>query len=71
MEEKNVVSFIKTIYSNVIIENTKDVISPKELDIYLPNRRIAIEFDGLYWHRDDNRLNSKFYHLNKTLRCEE
>lgn len=41
-----------------------------EIDIFLPKQNIAIEVNGLYWHRDrDNGKYSKDYHLNKTVTC--
>lgn len=41
----------------------------KEIDIYIPTKKIAIEYDGLIWHSE--RFNKdKKYHLNKTLECE-
>jgi len=40
-----------------------------ELDLKIGNK-IAIEYDGLYWHNDDVKEDHK-YHLNKTLRCEQ
>ena len=55
--------FIKSIYSDEIIENSRTIISPKELDIYIPQKNLAIEYDGLYWH-DENHVENK-YHLNK------
>lgn len=67
--EKDISEYISTIYSGEIIENTKSIISPSELDIYLPKLKIAFEFDGLYWHQD--KFKSKTYHLNKTKDCEK
>jgi very-short-patch-repair endonuclease len=32
--------------------NTTKLIAPKEVDIYLPDLKIAIEVDGVYWHSD-------------------
>lgn len=46
------------------------IISPYELDIYLPDHNLAIEFNGLYWHSELNGKD-KYYHLNKTNMCEE
>ena len=40
-----------------------------ELDIYLPDRNLAIEYDGIYWHNELNK--PKDYHLNKTIECEK
>jgi len=67
--EKEIVEFIKSIYSDEIIENSRTIISPKELDIYIPQKNLAIEYDGLYWH-DENHVENK-YHLNKTKMCDE
>lgn len=36
----------------------------KEVDLLCESRKLAIEFDGLYWHSD--LYKDKFYHLNKT-----
>lgn len=61
-------SFLKQFVQ--IIENTRKVIVPYELDVYIPEKKIAIEFDGLYWHCDEV-LNNKNYHLYKTKLCEK
>lgn len=66
--ELAIVDFIKTIYSGAIITQSRKIISPKELDIYLPDVGLAIEYDGLYWHSDINGKDRK-YHLNKTQEC--
>jgi hypothetical protein len=50
------------------IENTKNIITPLELDIYVPSNEVAIEFNGLYWHSEIYK--DKNYHLNKTIECE-
>ena len=48
--EKDVLSYVLEIYSGTVIENTKEVIYPYELDIYLPDLKLAIEYNGDYWH---------------------
>lgn len=67
--EKELVSFIKSICLDEIIENSRKIISPKELDIYIPSKNLAIEFDGLHWH-DENHVD-KNYHLTKTNMCNK
>ena len=67
--EKELVDFVKSIYSDEIMENTKRIISPKELDIYIPKMKLAIEYDGLHWH-DENHVDRN-YHLVKTNMCNE
>ena len=73
--EKEIVDFIKSIYSGEIIENDRSILNGKEIDIYLPEVNIGIEFDGLYWHNQGNLekrgVNPKKYHLEKTIACVE
>ena len=67
--ESNLVNFIKGNYNKEIILNNRSIINPYELDIYLPDINLAIEFNGLYWHSELNK--EKDYHLNKTKSCED
>jgi len=69
MVELDLLEFIKNSYSGEIIENSKKIINPYELDIYLPDLKLAFEFNGLYWHSEQVKGNN--YHLNKTELCEE
>jgi hypothetical protein len=66
--EIKLLDFIKSIESSEIIENSRNIIPPYELDIFIPDKNIAIEFDGLYWHSEKN-ISDKNYHLNKTEEC--
>ena len=68
-QEKELLDFIENNYDNEIVENSKNIISPLELDIYLPDIKLAIEYNGLYWHSE--RYKDNKYHLNKTNVCEE
>lgn len=49
--------------------HVRKIIYPKELDFYIENKKVAIEFDGLYWHSEDKVGNT--YHLEKTEACQE
>lgn len=52
------------------IFNDKQLISPKELDIYIPEKKIAIEYCGLYWHGENTSKNSaKNRHIDKLNMC--
>jgi len=67
-KEEEIKSFIKTLgYS--IKENSRNIIPPKEIDVFIPEKNIAIEYDGLYWHSermiDKSNRNGKTYHLDK------
>jgi hypothetical protein len=65
-EELKLLEFIKSIYSGEIIENAKNIIPNSEIDIFLPQLKIGIEYNGLYWH-SEKAGRGKYYHLNKTL----
>ena len=51
-KEKEVYKFIKSIYHNKIIRNSRKMLSGKEIDIFLPDLKLGFEFDGTYWHAD-------------------
>lgn len=67
--EKDILDFVKSIYKGEIIENTRLVINPLELDIYLPEKKLAIEYNGDFWHSTDCK--PKNYHELKSKMCEE
>ena len=50
--------------------NNRTLIKPLELDIVIPEKRIAIEYNGLYWHSERQGKDIK-YHLNKYNFCKE
>jgi len=34
----------------------RSIISPKEIDIYVPDHKLAIEYDGLWWHGSEKQV---------------
>lgn len=56
--------------------HNRTILTPLEIDIYIPSRNIGIEFNGDYWHCD---IHEKFqdhggrstYHQKKSLKAEE
>lgn len=64
--ELEVLEFVRVSFPRSLVRSSvRDVISPKELDIYLPEHRAAIEYNGTYWHS----LKPSGYHEAKTLAC--
>ena len=49
------------------ITNDRSILGGKELDIYIPNKRIAIECNGVFWHDSEHKSNN--YHYNKFNDC--
>ena len=60
-------NFIKNYFPNAI-SGDKTILNGKELDIYIPNKNIAIEYNGLRWH-SESYGKDKNYHLNKLNLC--
>lgn len=60
---------ISAMYKGTIKANTRKIITPLELDIYLPDLKIAVEYNGTYWHSSNNKTIE--YHLNKSLLCRK
>lgn len=67
--EEEICNYITSIYNGEIIENDRKELSGNELDIYLPELKIAIEFDGLFWHSEE--VKGKNSQLEKTEQCEK
>ena len=74
--EKEVLEYVKSIYSGTIIENDRTQMEPNaengwksnhELDIWLPDIKVAIEYNSTYWHSlEDRKIIDHF----KKLQCE-
>lgn len=47
--------------------HNRQILNGQELDIYYPDKKLAIEFNGNYWHSDIYK--DKYYHQNKTIEC--
>jgi len=67
--ELEVLDFIKEIYKGQIFSNSREIIPPKELDIYLPYIEYAIEYNGVYWHSSRKLPND--YHSEKLKDCQK
>jgi len=69
--ELEIIDFIKTIVGEgeEIITSDRKILGGLELDIYLPERGLAVEFNGLYWHSDRVKQD-KDYHKKKYAGCK-
>lgn len=47
--EREIYDFIASLGENVYA-NDHAILGKKELDIYIPDKKLGIEYDGLYWH---------------------
>ena len=70
--EYEIIDFIKELGISNIIHSSRHL--GFELDIFLPEYNIAIEYNGLYWHSSHSKETDKKYsvlHVNKTNICEK
>lgn len=68
--ESDIAEFIASSTDCKVLTSVRDILpSGKELDIYIPELRLAFEIDGLYWHSE--ALKGKDYHLDKTNEAEK
>jgi hypothetical protein len=65
--QASILDYIKSIMPNQpVISNDRTILYPQEIDIYISDKKIGIECDGLYWHSDVSGAKNKNYHINKT-----
>jgi len=62
-EQINLTNYIKSNYNDMILENDRKILDGKEIDIYLPDLKLGIEYHGIYWHLET--VVGKLYHYNK------
>jgi hypothetical protein len=66
-EEIEINEFILSLGIDTKIKD-RTILDGKELDILVPEKNVAIEYNGLYWHSE--QYVDKDYHLNKTESCK-
>ena len=66
--EDEICTYLKSI-GIINIEKNKKILDKEEADIFLPDNKLIIEFDGTYWHSD--LFKDKNYHLDKSLLAEK
>ena len=70
--QNQIFEYISSIYDKIVVSNDRKVISPYELDIFIPEKSLAIEYNGLYWHSYDNKESKcdKNKHFDKYQLCK-
>lgn len=64
--EKDIVEYLTSKGITNIIQSDRNILDGKEIDIYLPDYKVGIEFNGDYWHSEIMRPNNK-YHYDKSM----
>ena len=73
---KNTSTSIENFIRNILDEhsisyetNVRDILRPNEIDIYIPDKNLAIECNGTYWHSTLHKPEQ--YHHDKLLLCRD
>lgn len=67
--EYSLLEYIQSIYDGLIIRHDRSILSNhRELDIFLPEKNLAFEYNGNWWHNELYCDSS--YHLRKTEQCQ-
>ena len=67
MAQEQVAKYVETLGVEVKRNDRKEM--SMELDIYVPRKRVAVEYNGLYWHCHVHK--SSHYHSNKSKLAKE
>lgn len=65
LSEKEILDFVSSLGFEAL-SGDRNIIKPLELDIVVPEKKLAIEFNGLYWHSFQSGKD-KNYHLDKSI----
>lgn len=70
-EEVQIAEFLES--NGVEVESGNwSVLGDKELDLFIPTHRLAIELNGLHWHSTINSTNeARMRHVSKSQKCSE
>jgi hypothetical protein len=73
IQEKEIRNFCLLLNSSTQKKENCDILNGKEIDIYIPNRKLGIEFNGNLWHSNHPKFGrkEKNYHQEKSLLAQE
>lgn len=74
--EEQLLKTIMSFYNGEIIQHDRHLLGGRELDLFFPEKKLAIEFNGTYWHgyRSDTETPLSEFKRNiewKRLKCQE
>ena len=58
--EQAIFYYIQKIFPDAMNSYTDSFDNRMELDIYIPSRNTGIEYDGVYWHKNERKENEKY-----------
>lgn len=67
-QENELYKWVKRYFKDAI-QSERSILGGKEIDIYIPSKKIGIEYNGLYWHSDLHKPNN--FHYKKFKTCQD
>ena len=69
--EDEIIKYIQERMPDIeVVSRDRSVLGNMELDIYIPSKKFAIEYDGIKWHTEQYGK-GKDYHISKLEACKE
>lgn len=65
--ERDIKEFVESL-GLTVVSNDRTVLNGIELDILIPEKSVAIEFNGIYWH--STKFRKPNYHVKKYIDCK-
>lgn len=65
--ELSIIKWIETEFGCKVEAQNRSILNGKEIDIYLPEYRVGIEYNGNYWHQ--YKLKGQKYHQEKSVKA--
>ena len=70
--EKEIREYCLTLNNSTCLEGNWKILDGQEIDIYIPNKKLGIEFNGNFWHSDNSKCGRDcYYHQDKSLLAEQ
>lgn len=74
--ESMIFDYIKSIYPGQVDRHNRKILQGKELDIYIPDLKLAFEYNGSLYHSTNSNYTKtrnidSNYHLSKTINCQK
>lgn len=70
--EREIKEYFESKHDLEVVTSAYNIISGKQLDLYFPSKRVAVEYNGCFFHSEGNggREFAKWRHVAKTDACE-
>ena len=61
-EETEIAEWLESL-SETVIRNDRKILAGLEIDVYLPERGVGIEYNGAYWHHEERMAHPRLHEL--------